>query len=121
MTVDPRSPESSNPSPDAAMPPPPPQVRRWSGRLAGMSYEAEECPDGRGRDGVLAVAGGGGLGWLAGMVLGMSPVGRIIGALVGAGAGAVLSRFHFRLDWDPDKARDTLKAAESLGGLGEKR
>ncbi len=86
-----------------------------------MSYEAEECPDGRGRDGVLAVAGGGGLGWLAGMLLGLSPMGRLLGALVGAGAGAALSRFHVRLDWDPDKARDTLKAVESLGGLGERR
>lgn len=111
MTVDPRSPESSIHEASASGQ----QVRRFTGRLSGLAYQVEECPDGRGRDGKVAVAAGGGVGYLAGLLLGASFGGRLLGAALGAGAGAALARWHVRLDWDPDGLRATLR---QLGGAG---
>lgn len=112
MTVDPRSPESSH---DASAAPPPRELRRFSGKIAGLGYQLEECPDGGARDHAVACAGGGGLGFLATTLLGASLPGRLIGAALGAGAGAMLARWHMRLDWDPDGLRATLKAVPFLG------
>lgn len=112
MTVDPRSPESSHDA-SSAMPRPP--LRRYSGKIAGLGYQLEQCPDGGARDHAVACAGGGGLGLLATMLLGASLPGKLIGTALGAGADAMLARWHMRLDWDPDALRATLKAVPFLG------
>ena len=81
-----------------------------------LLLRAREClTDGGARDHAVACAGGGGLGFLATMLLGASLPGRLIGTALGAGAGAMLAKWHMRLDWDPDGLRASLKAVPFLG------
>lgn len=81
---------------------PPPAPRRVSGKLSGLSYEAEPCPECQLSDQMRGGAIGGVIGWAASLVLGASPFGRLLGAGLGIAAGAVAAKWHLRVDWDPE-------------------
>jgi hypothetical protein len=76
-----------------------------SGALSGLRWEAEECPDATSSDIFRSTAGGGAIGFVSGLLLGMSPAMRIVAALAGAAVGHVSSKYHLNLDWDPDQLR----------------
>jgi len=85
--------------------------RRYAGGFSGLRYEAEACPD---ADGALkAAAVGGAAGFAGAWLIGAHPVFRLLAAGAGAAAGAVLTRYHLYLDWDPDRYR--LGGAPGLG------
>lgn len=86
--------------------------RRLTGRFSGLSYEAERCPACGSGEQLKGAAGGGFLGYGLGLLLGASPVGRLLGAGVGAIAGALASQWHLRVDWDPEALR---------GGVGSRQ
>lgn len=83
---------------------------RLSGRFSGFSYEAEPCPECRGSERLKAIAGGGALGYGLSLLLGGSAAARLLGAGLGAGLGALASRWHLRLEWDPEALRGPLGA-----------
>lgn len=76
-----------------------------SGNVSGLRWEAEECPDATSSDVFRSTASGGAIGFVSGMLLGMSPGLRIVAALAGAAVGHVASKYHLNLDWDPDQLR----------------
>lgn len=84
---------------------------RYSGRLSGLSYEAERCPECGSGEQLKGAAGGGLIGWGLTLLLGASPGGRLLGAGVGAVVGALASRWHLRLDWDPEALRGARQEA----------
>lgn len=79
--------------------------KRFSGRFSGFSYEAESCPDCGTNDQLRAASIGGLIGWGANLLLGSSSAGRILGLGLGAAVGAVVAKWHLRLDWDPEALR----------------
>jgi hypothetical protein len=79
--------------------------RRITGKLSGLSYDAEPCPESTSRDQLKGAAGGGLLGWGVSFLLGASPGGRLMALLLGAGAGALAAKWHLRVDWDPEALR----------------
>ena len=77
----------------------------YKGRISGLRWEAEACPDARGEDTLKNAAIGGGVGYLSAILLGVSPQLRLVVAGLGALAGHVATKYHLNLDWDPDQLR----------------
>lgn len=75
------------------------------GRVSGLRWEAERCPDARPGDALRPAC----LGGLVGLGIGLlgrlpAPV-RLAAVAAGAAAGALASHYHLNLDWDPDHLR----------------
>ena len=82
------------------------EPKSYSGKLGGLRWEAEPCPDAAQGDTIKLGAGGGLVGFASALLMGLPPQLRLVAAAAGAIAGAVASRYHLNLDWDPDSLRD---------------
>ncbi len=83
------------------------ESRTYKGKLGGLRWEAESCPDATSPDTLKATAGGGLLGFGGAILMGLPPQLRLVAVAAGAIAGALASRYHLNLDWDPDFMRDS--------------
>ena len=77
----------------------------FKGSLSGLKLEVEPCPDCSREDTVKGAAIGGAAGFGLSWLLGGSFLGRLIAVAAGAATGALASRYHVYLDWDPDRVR----------------
>jgi hypothetical protein len=77
----------------------------YSGKLGGLRWEAESCPDATTEDSLKLSAGGGLVGFASALLMGLPPQLRLVVAAAGAIAGAVASKYHLNVDWDPDAFR----------------
>ncbi len=85
---------------DAARP-----AGKLAGRISGLRWEAERCPEARWSDAPTPAAVGALIGFAAAL-FGRAPGSlRLIGAAAGAAVGALASQYHLNLDWDPDRLR----------------
>jgi len=82
------------------------ESHRWSGRISGLRWDVERCPDARWKDAVEPGVVGGLGGLLLGGLSRATPHGRLLVAALGAAAGVFASRYHVNLDWDPDRLRE---------------
>lgn len=79
-------------------------TRKAGGGFSGFRWEVEECPDCP-DDNLKTSLFGGAVGYGVGMLLGMTPAGRFLAAAAGAIGASFANRYHFNLDWDPDRYR----------------
>lgn len=87
---------------------------RITGKVSGLSWEAERCPDASPDDALKTAFGGTLVGYGLGFLFGFSRTGRFLSAGLGACAGAIASRYHLNVDWDPDALRG--EPASQAGG-----
>ena len=83
------------------------EPQSYSGKLGGLRWEAEACPDATSRETIKATAGGSLAGFASAFLLGLPPQLRLVAAAAGGLAGALASKYHLNLDWDPDSLRGT--------------
>jgi hypothetical protein len=83
-----------------------PEPRRVTGKISGLSYEAEACPECRLSDQLRSGTIGGVVGWVSTLLLGAPPFGRMLGAAAGIAVGAVAAKWHLRVDWDPEALKN---------------
>lgn len=77
----------------------------FKGTFSGLKVEVEPCPDCSREDTLKGAAVGGALGFGLSLLTRGTFMGRLIGAGLGAAAGALASRYHLYMDWDPDRVR----------------
>ena len=75
------------------------------GKISGLSWETERCPDAQAGDGLKPAAIGGLIGFGLGHLLRAAPRGRLLLCAAGAFGGFLASRHHLNVDWDPDALR----------------
>ncbi len=78
---------------------------RYGGRVSGLRWEVERCPDATLRDAVTPAAAGGALGLVASLLVRAPGPLRLFGLAAGAALGAFASQYHMNVDWDPDRLR----------------
>ena len=88
---------------------------RASGRVSGLRWEVERCPDATLRDALTPAAAGGALGLVASLLVRAPGSLRLVGAAAGAALGAFASQYHMNLDWDPDRLRGEPEPAAPEG------
>ncbi|RMG07547.1 MAG: hypothetical protein D6731_23630 [Planctomycetota bacterium] len=79
-------------------------TQRLEGRLGGLRWEAEPCPDASEGDRLRGALIGGGAGLLSGLLLRLPPSLRLLALAGGALVGRFAAGHHLNLDWDPDAA-----------------